>query len=301
MDLRALLGARERMVGLFLLVPTLALGSLLAAAVTFMGVHALERAHPDWVLPLLSAAATVVGVFWVLSPVLAGLAFSETHDLSRLLHFPVPLPTLLFSSLLANLAEPLVVAKLPLLLALAAALVSGPVAFPLAAIGVALAFAFTLGANQVAGLVFLALARKRRTQDRLLFLSLGLGFLLSLLPVFFMAGGGRVASGLLRLVVERDLFAFSPFAWGARAAVHAGRGELGAFAVLATAAAAAVLGAGGLSSALAARIYRGEVDLGGPVSDAPAPAARMLFGGPLGALLEKDLRVTWRDPRLKAV
>lgn len=301
MDLRALLGARERMFGLALLVPTLALGSLLAAAVTFLGVQALARAHPEWVLPLLSAAATLVGVFWALSPLLAGLAFSETHDLSRLLHFPVSLPTLLASSLLANLAEPLVLAKLPLLLALAAALVSGPFELPLAAAGVALAFAFTLAATQVAGLVFLALARNRRAQDRLLFLSLGLGFLLSLLPVFFMAGGGRAARGVLRFVVERDVFAFSPFAWGARAAVHAGRGELGAFVVLAAAAAAAVLGAVGLSSALAGRIYRGDVDLGGPAADASAPAARMLFGGPLGALLEKDLRVTWRDPRLKAV
>src|SRR6266702_1047754 len=280
MDLRALFGARERMAGLALLVPTLALGSLLAAAVTFLGVQALERAHPEWVLPLLSAAATLVGAFWAFSPLLAGLAFSETHDLSRLLHFPVSLPTLLASSLLANLAEPLVLAKLPLLLALAAALVSGPFELPLAAAGVALAFAFTLAATQMAGLVFLALARNRRTQDRLLFLSLGLGFLLSLLPVFFMAGGGTAARGVLRFVVERDMFAFSPFAWGARAAVHAGRGELGAFVVLAAAAAAAVLGAVGLSSAL---------------------AGRMLFGGPLGALLEKDLRVTWRDPRLKAV
>src|SRR6266545_4887316 len=267
MDLRALFGARERMFGLALLVPTLALGSLLAAAVTFLGVQALARAHPEWVLPLLSAAATLVGVFWALSPLLAGLAFSETHDLSRLLHFPVSLPTLLASSLLANLAEPLVLAKLPLLLALAAALVSGPFELPLAAAGVAL----------------------------------GLAFLLSLLPVFFMAGGGRAARGVLRFVVERDVFAFSPFAWGARAAVHAGRGELGAFVVLAAAAAAAVLGAVGLSSALAGRIYRGDLDLGGRAADASAPAARMLFGGPLGALLEKDLRVTWRDPRLKAV
>src|SRR3989442_6485528 len=233
MDLRALLGARERMFGLALLVPTLALGSLLAAAVTFLGVQALARAHPEWVLPLLSAAAPLVGVFWALSPLLAGLAFSETHDLSRLLHFPVSLPTLLASSLLANLAEPLVLAKMPLLLALAAALVSGPFELPLAAAGVALAFAFTLAATQVAGLVFLALARNRRTQDRLLFLSLGLGFLLSLLPVFFMAGRRRARRRVPPLLLGTGGFALSPFRPRGPARCRRARGARRAVLVLA--------------------------------------------------------------------
>lgn len=301
MDLRALVGARERLIGLVLLVPLLTLGSLAAAGVVFMGVRFLDRAHPEWVLPLASAAATLVGLFWALSPLLAGLAFSETHDLSRLLHFPVPLPTLLASSLLANLAEPLVLAKLPLLAAFAAALVESPLDFALAAAGVGLAFVFTLVGAQAAGLVFLALSRNRRAQDRALFLGLGLGFLLSLLPILLMAGGGRAARGLLRFVVERDVFAFSPFAWGARAAVHAARGELGPFAAFAAAGAAAVVGAVALSSALAGRIYRGELDLAGPAARRGPSSARMLLPGPFGALLEKDLRVTWRDPRLKAL
>ena len=301
MDLRGLFGARERLVGLVLLVPTLLLGSLAASAVTFFGVRALERTQPGWVLPLVSAAATLVGVLWALSPLLAGVAFSETHDLGRLVHFPVPFRTLLLSSLLANLAEPLVLAKLPLLLALAAALGAGPLSFPLAVAGVALTFVFTLVATQVAGLVFLALSRNRRAQDRAMFLGLGLGFLMSLLPVFFMVGGGRAGRGLLRFVVERDVFALSPFAWGARAAVHAGRGELGQFGVLAAAALVAVVVGVGFSSILAARIYRGELDLGERKVNGNAPAAHMRLTGPLGALLEKDLRVTWRDPRLKAL
>ena len=97
------------------------------------------------------------------------------------------------------------------------------------------------------------------------------------------------------------MFALSPFAWGARAAVHAGRGELGPFGVLAAAAVVAVVAVIGLSSTLAARIYRGELDLGERKVDGNAPAARMRLAGPLGALVEKDLRVTWRDPRLKAL
>jgi ABC-2 type transport system permease protein len=301
MDLRGLFGARERLLGLVLLVPTLVLGSLAASAITFFGVLALARAEPDWVLPLVSAVTTLVGVLWALSPLLAGVAFSETHDLGRLVHFPVPFRTLLLSSLLANLAEPLVLAKLPLLLALAAALAgAAPLSFPLAVAGVALTFTFILVATQVAGLVFLALARNRRAQDRAMFLGLGLGFLLSLLPVFFMVGGGRAGRGLLRFVVERDVFVLSPFAWGARAAVHVGRGELGPFGLFLAAALLAVVVAVGFSSILAGRIYQGELDLGQKVNG-KAPAARMRLSGPLGALVEKDLRVTWRDPRLKAL
>ena len=300
MDVRAILGARERLFGLVLLLPVLALGSLAAAAATFLAVRALERTHPEWVLPAVSVAATVAGVFWALSPILTGIAFSGTHDLSRLVHFPVPLPTLVVSSLLANLAEPMVLAKLPLLLALAAALASGPLAFLTAFAGVLLAFAFTLVATQVMGLLFLGLARNRRAQDRALFLGLGFGFLLSLLPIFLMTGGAWALRGVARWVLERDLFALSPFAWGARAAVYAGRAEALPFLVFAGAAGLAVVVAGGLSGKLAGRIYRGELDLGRPESS-PTRGARMLLSGPLGALVEKDLRVTWRDPRLKAV
>ena len=122
LDLRAILGARERLVGLVLLLPTLALGSAAASFFVFVGARALARSHPEWLLPVISAVATIVGLFWALSPLLAGVSFSDTHDMSRLLHFPVPLPTLVVSSLLANLLEPLVLAKLPPLLALSFAL-----------------------------------------------------------------------------------------------------------------------------------------------------------------------------------
>jgi ABC-2 type transport system permease protein len=62
----------------------------------------------------------------------------------------------------------------------------------------------------------------------------------------------------------------------------------------------AVAGALAVSATLAGRLYRGELDLG----EAPARSARrapMPLPGAIGALLEKDLRVTWRDPRLKAL
>ena len=55
-----------------------------------------------------------------------------------------------------------------------------------------------------------------------------------------------------------------------------------------------------LSTAVIARIHRGELDLGYFASAARGRPARMRFSGPLGTLVEKDLRVAWRDPALKA-
>ena len=38
--------------------------------------------------------------------IMAGVAFVESHDLSRLRHFPIPLRLLVASSLIANLLQP---------------------------------------------------------------------------------------------------------------------------------------------------------------------------------------------------
>jgi len=127
------------------------------------------------------------------------------------------------------------------------------------------------------------------------------GFLMSLLPLVLTSLGGRVLRGLLFFVLERDLFLVSPFGWGARAAAHAGRGEILPFAAFASASVAATFLLAGMSALLVRRIYRGELDLGHGGAAAAAARSRMVLSGPLGALVEKDLRVMWRDPRLKAM
>lgn len=298
LDLRALLGARERVVGLLLFAPVALLGTAAAVVLVLVGVRFLEGAHPEMLVPLLSALATVAGLFWALSPLLAGVAFSETHDMGRLLHFPVPFPTLVASSLIANLTEPMVLVRMPVLVALAVSLAGRIVRFPAALLGVLVSFAFTLAAAQLVGLLLHGLARNRRLQDRALFVGVGLGFLLSLLPLLFLSGK---LGPLVRFVLARDVFTLSPFAWGVRAAVHAGRGETLPFLFFALGGAGAVLGAMTVSALLVRRIYRGELLLGGPPRAAAARPPRMLLPGALGALVEKDLRVTWRDPRLKAM
>jgi ABC-2 type transport system permease protein len=86
-----------------------------------------------------------------------------------------------------------------------------------------------------------------------------------------------------------------------RAAVHAGRGEADAFAAAAAAAGLAVCGVLALSTALVQRMYRGELNVGVAGEGDARARSRPLLPGPVGALIEKDLRLVWRDPRQKAV
>jgi ABC-2 type transport system permease protein len=300
LDVRALRWAPERLVGLLIALPMLLLMSAFATGAVFFGVRSLAASDPDLLLPLASLAATVVGLFWLLSPLLTGVALSETHDVTRLLHFPLPARTLVASSLLANLIQPAVLAKMPIMLGVAVGASTRAAAWPAALAGVALSFAFILCADQVATLVLHGLFRNRRARDVGLFIGLALGFGLSLLPVLFFAAGLPRLGALRRLLIERDPFVLSPFAWGVRAAIHAGRGESVAFAAYTTAAATAVALAMAVAALLVRRIHRGEVDLGGPSAGVEGAPARMVLPGALGALLEKDLRVAWRDPALKA-
>jgi ABC-2 type transport system permease protein len=298
LELRGLFRARERALTLLLVVPGMLAFGAVAALFVYAGVRALSRGDPQALMAVLGLAVTGVGIMWALSPVLAGVAFTETHDLSRLLHFPLPLPTLVASSLVANLVQPMVLAELPVAAALALALSHAPAAAPLALLGVLSSVAFILVAAQCAGLFLHALSRNRRLQDLALFLGLGAGFLFSLLPLLVLSGA-RPLRGLLRAAIRSDVFVLSPFTWGVRAAVHAGQGEVAAFAAWEAAQLLAVAAGIGGAALLVGRVYRGEVALG-PGARAATARARMRLPGPIGALLEKDLRAAWRDPALKA-
>jgi ABC-2 type transport system permease protein len=300
MELRGLRRTPERLAGLVLLVPILALSAAFAAGAVFVGARTLAAREPELLLPVVSMIATAVGAFWMVSPMLTGLALSETHDLSRLLIFPIPFWSLAASSLVANLVQPLVLAKMPVVAGLAAGLVGTPGSLPWTLLGVGLSFVFMLAAVQLSSLLLMGLARSRRFQDLALFAGIGLGFLLSIAPLVLLSAGPGPLRVLKRLLLDHDLFALSPFAWGVRAAVHAGQGNARAFALYALAAVGAVGVALALSTAVIARIHRGELDLGYFASAARGRPTRMRFSGPLGTLVEKDLRVAWRDPALKA-
>jgi ABC-2 type transport system permease protein len=297
---RALTGSRRRLATLLVIVPLLVLLSFAAAVFGYTAVRVVEHGRPGLVLPLASAAAAMLGLTWTLSPILAGVAATETHDLGRLMHYPVPLGTLVTASLLANLAQPLVLALLPPLLALALAFAGPGPRWPAAAAGVLLTLALLLACGHAVGLALHALSRQRRWHDRALFAGLGLGLLLSLLPLVFVSRGGGPLRRLLGTLLDRDVFALVPFSWGVRAAFYAGRGDAVAFLAWAAAAALAALAATGVSVEMARRLYRGDLDLG-ESSSRGARRAGLILPGTIGAVVEKDLRVAWRDPRLKAL
>jgi hypothetical protein len=299
LDLRALGVARERALALAVVLPGMLLVSTLGAGLLLLAVRSIAASDPGLLLPGLSALATVVGLFWMVSPLVSGLVIAESHDVSRLLHFPIPAWTLVASSLLANLSQPMVLAEVPIILAVAAAVADHWVALPLTLAGVALSFGVILAAAQVTALLLSGAARNRRAQDLATFIGIAFTFLIGLLPLAVLWGGARPLAAFARVLRATDLFALSPFAWGVRAAVHAGRGDFVGFGVHATAALLAIAAALAVSAALIHRISRGELDLAGGAASASA-RARMRFSGAVGALIEKDVRMSWRDPALKA-
>jgi len=170
---------------------------------------------------------------------------------------------------------------------------------PLAGAGVALSFLTILALAQLSGLAIHALSRNRRLHDIALSLGIVFGFALSLVPLLLLTRGLPAFGGVLGFLVRTDLFVVSPFAWGVRAAVYAGRGEAAGFLGFSVLGALAIAAAMAASAHLIHRIYRGDVSL--EAGSRSAGSSRMIFGGPIGALLEKDVRSAWRDPALRTL
>lgn len=299
-DWRALLGARERLLGLLVSLPVGAAFALVGAALAFVVARALETRHPEALLPLVSVGATLLGVFWALSPLLSGVAFTEAHDLTRLMHFPVPMRVLVLSSFAANLVQPMVLGELPVAIALALAFAGFGPSFAPALLGVLLSLAFIVAGAQAAGIALHGLSRNRRRHDRVLFFGLSFVFLISIGPFLLLSGAAGSWGGALRRILGGALPALLPFGWGARAAVHAGRGEFALWAAFVLASIAGTIAVLAFSSRLAERIERGELDVG-PAPRARATRASSLWPGVVGALVEKDLRIMWREPALRAL
>src|SRR4030095_4068219 len=104
-------------------------------------------------------------------------------------------------------------------------------------------------------------------------------------PVLVLTGNLGPLTRVLGASVRSDLFLFSPFAWGARAAVGGGRGQRGAFAGWLGLRVVAIGGALAASAVLIQRIHSGELRLGrasgrGPGGRARVRPARAVRGAP---------------------
>jgi ABC-2 type transport system permease protein len=300
LGLRAYLRARESLVALLVALPGTLIFSGLVAIALYVGVRHVAAGHPEAVAPLLSAAATLVGIAAAFSPLLSGVALVETPDAARLAHFPVPLRTVMAATLVANLAQPAVLAQTLPTIALALALGESSSECVLAFGGVALSLLLVIAVGQVAGLVLYGLARNRRLHDLLLLVGLPLGFALAFLPFLLLALGPGSLQRIFRLVTEGDPCAVSPFAWGVRAAVFGAHGDARLALVNAGLAMLAIVATVGLSAALAERIHRAEPSFASWTARPATTRHRLWVPGSVGALIEKDLRVAWRDPGLKA-
>jgi ABC-2 type transport system permease protein len=298
MDVRGLLRSRGRTVAAAITLPFMLLFSTFAAMLVFGGLHALDGASPEALLPVVSAAATGFGLLAAVSPLLSGMTLAESHDVSRLLAYPVSSRTLATASMIANVTRPSVVAQLPVLLAAALAVSRAAIRVPLAVAGMIESWLLVVSGAHIAALVLHGLARRRRLHDLFLVVGLLLGFVLSVAPFLLLIQGPGSLVTAVRLA-SAGAFTLSPYGWGAQAAVHGGRGEAGAFLLFLALGGLAQMGAAGVESALIDRIHRGEMDLGGGASR--RLRARMALSGPLGALIEKDLRTAWRDPALRTV
>jgi hypothetical protein len=80
--------------------------------------------------------------------------------------------------------------------------------------------------------------------------------------------------------------------------VLGGRGQWGSFLLWAGLEVLAIVAVVGFSVGLVQRIHRGEVTT--VASDGRARRSRPFLPGSLGALIEKDLRMGWRDPAIRA-
>jgi ABC-2 type transport system permease protein len=298
-DLRGILRSRGRTAAAALTLPLMMLFSALAGLLVFGGLRSFDRASPESLVLIVSASATAFGLLAALSPLLSGMALAESHDVSRLMGYPVSPGILAGASLASNLTRPSAVAQLPLLLAAAVGVSRATVAVPFALAGMLESWLLIVSGAHIAALILHGLSRRRRLHDLFLVVGLVLGFLLSVGPFLLLIQGPESLAVVGRLVGSTDAFVLSPYGWGAQAGVHAGRGEALPFLLFAGLGLVAQAGAAGVEALLIERIHRGDLDLGGGAS--PRFRARMALPGPLGALVEKDLRTAWRDPALRTV
>jgi hypothetical protein len=297
LELRSYLRARESLIGVLLAVPGLLIFSTVTAVFLWFGLRFLSSQGSE--LAALSLIGTAIGFLWCLSPLTTGIAFTESHDLARLIHFPVRPAVFVLSSLLANFAQPMVWSQAPAVLILVAASARSALGFIPAVVGVGLFVTLVLAGSQLAGLLLHAIARRRRWHDLALVGSLLLTFALSSLPLLLILGGGRVILPVLRTLLKDEVLALSPFAWGLRAAALGGRGDFAGFALYGALGCAAVVLVIASMGWLVGIVYRGELVIGpASLSGAQRPV-RSPLPGTVGALIEKDLRLAWREPALK--
>lgn len=270
----------------------LVLGSAFYLAVTCamgMGAYfALSQTHgvkAERIADLASLVVTLFGVFFLTRPlILSNLAGAS---LQNLLHLPIRRGELLAYSLLTGVVTPLLLES-PVLIGAALGAASRP-ALILLTLPLALLAHLTLLLGAHAMSLFAVLIAKRTwVSDLARLLAFSIFFLPSLISY-------RAPREFLRPLVG-PLAQFSPLGWAARAAVHAGAGDLGQSAWFAIPALLFMASIAFVSMILLNRILAGEGEDRVAKKAVKPRRARVLLPGALGALIETQLRTQLRTP-----
>lgn len=298
LEWRALRGVRDRAFGMGLATLVLLGASFVMSFGAYAALRGLVATDPQAAIVVVAALANLFGLSALLGPLFSGIVVAQSHDLAKLRHFPVASGVLALSSLAANLVQPLVLAQIPIFVAVSLALARSSILVPFTALGLSLTYALVLAAAQIGSLASHSLQRSRRYRDLALFGGLTGGLVLSLAPFVFITNPA-LARDVFGWVTQSGALVWLPFGWGARAAIHAGQQEYGAFGFLSAASVVAVLAATGVATMLVRGIHGGELDLGS-VGGGTARRSLLRLPGVVGALVEKDVRTLRRDPALRA-
>jgi len=266
--------------GLFQLVFSCALGG-----VAYVALSQTRSLNPSRIADLVSMVVTFFGVFFLTRPLI--LSSLSGGSLQHLLHLPVRRGELLAYSLITGVLTPLVLES-PVLLGAILGVTSRPalVLFTLP-LGL-LAHVTLLAAAHSVSLLTVLLVRRAWLADLARLLAFSMFFLPSLLTY----RGAREFLGPL----VAPIALLSPLGWAARAAVHAGTGDLKAALWSAAPALVFVAGIAALSMRWLNRILAGEGEDRGSQEKKTPRAARVFLPGALGALIETQLRTQLRTP-----
>ena len=252
---------------------------------------------------LLQGALTALYLWGLLVPLL-GYAWIETSALAPLMHYPLSPRQLFLGNLVAAVAQPSVLATLPLFLVLALSpltIIGGLVGL----LAVGLLLVHLLGMSQILTLLVTTALASRRVRDLGLIIVALIPFVMALVWLFAAHWAESDHPAKLQTLVEHpgwSAVAWLPSGWAALAMQGAREGQVGAVAVglgLLGAAVAGTLVLGGRVVERAAWSEEGGDSTGGAV---PRRAARawVRFRDPVfEALVNKDLLLQWRDPRMR--
>lgn len=290
--------ARHQLTGNTLVVKVLAglLGVVIALASLAVGLISLDRPGADH--DLLALLAIGWGLGWVFAPMVAGISGGGL----RPVHFallPVPAGPLARAMLATSLLTvPAALAIVGLAGPALHALLHAPLALVIAVPAVALQALFIVGLSRVVMLLLAGAATSRRARDAAMIITVALGAVLWLLYMGLQL--------IVPLVVDGDPAWLStvlrsvPFSWAATASALAESGQWGAALGVLLALAALVAALAAAWTPLFARQLRWPEQGGG---ESAKRGSSRLDGAstPIAAAARKELLLSWRDPRRKAL